>query len=209
MTLRMLGAAIAFGLMASVSSAATLLNSDFDSLAGWTATAETDGVFFTSVEAFNTTGAGMSSAARLEVGRVSGSGSAAGGNLSQDFIVMTAGIHEFSIDVAAVDNRGSTNMEGGIFSLLVDGVLLDSFAAGSTGPAPRRATLSGQANLALGTSTFTIRVERPFTVSNVTPFQYLDNAQITGPSPVPLPAALPLLAVGVGGLFAARRFKRA
>lgn len=196
--------------LALPASAATLNNGDFDSgtLDGWTVGSVNGGSEFSVVSGFDTTGAGASDAAHFNVGR---SGSGSGGiALSQSVTISTAGTHTVSVDVAALGGSQYNNLSGGIFRLIVGGTLVDSIDFGFiTANDVERATLGGEVDLAVGLADFTIEVLRPYIFSENTPNQYVDNAMITGPAPVPLPASMPLLLAAIGGIAVMRRKKAA
>ncbi len=208
----MAAAALAVAMSMSAG-ASTLNNGDFEtgSLSGWTISGVQGGTQFAGVAAFNTTGTGASNAARFNVGHPSSAaiGAEPGGiALSQSFVVAIAGLHSVSVDVAALGGPRSLNASGGIFRLLVGGMLVDMIDFGDIYPnAVERASLGGIVDLAKGSSEFTVEILRPYTYSSGTPYQFVDNAVVIGPdvAPVPLPASLPLLLVGLGSMVALRR----
>lgn len=195
---------VAMFLGAASVSAATLNNGDFETgnLSGWTVTATSGGgTQFRDVFAFDTTGAGASNSAEFRVGQTTDPTAPGGIILSQEFTVSEAGLYDFSADVAA-NARFGPNASGGIFRLIIDGVLLDAIDFGAIADdATERGSLAGSLSLGLGVTTFAIEILRPFSFGSVTPLQYVDNASIEGPlSVVPLPATLPFLLVGLGSV---------
>lgn len=202
--------ALAFGAGASVASAATLTNGDFETgnRSGWAIASFNSGETLASdVRVFDTSGAGASNALRLNVGHGAAAARVEGGIvLSQGFDVTTAGIHNFSVDVAFGWKKSRSNSDAGRFELLVNGIVQDTYDINriSRGQVFRD-NLSGSVYLGLGASTVGLRVTRTFDAARgITGFQYVDNFSLMAPAPtsvepVPLPAGLPLLLMGLGG----------
>ena len=188
----------------------TLVNPDFETgdLTGWTVTPTTGGgtdvqdVVLFDVDQIG----GVTNAARFNVGRtVVTSPSPTGIILSQMFEVATAGLYGFSVDVAGHGALGA-NMDGGQFQLLIDGISLDSFAAGFVDSGQvKSATLAGGINLGLGMHTFAISILRDFNFSGAMSRQYVDDAVVLAPAYVPEPTTLLLLATGLAALAVNRR----
>jgi hypothetical protein len=209
--LRGKAAAVAFvAVLASVAgspaamAAELLTNGDFAAgLAGWTPTTTVNGVANATAASFDVTGSGVQSAARLSAGMLvfSFGGTAAGGGLVQSFTA-AGGPGAFSVAIAA--NRGGqsgANAEGGIFSVLLNGVEKDSFQTGGIVAGQTiRSTLSFSDMLNAGTNTLELRVVRPFTpVSNNLLGQYFTNASLIG-APVPEPATWAMFVLGFGAV---------
>jgi hypothetical protein len=196
--------------LAPVSSArADFINGNFETgnLSGWTTYTTANGTIGTpTVVSFDTTGSGASLAARLQVGQLSfQSGVFAGGGILQS-LNLAVGTYVLTADFAAFNaNTSGSNASGGRFSLLLDGVTLDSTTFGSiTG----QQTLRDNFNLTLNITTaglheFRFQAERPFLMANV--FQFWDNIQISSLQAVPAPSGVILAGLGVVGALGLRR----
>jgi hypothetical protein len=166
--------------------AVSLVNGDFETgdLTGWTTfttTNGTNGFGFPNVTSFDTTGSGTSNSAQFSVGYVA-LGPGGGGGIIQD-ITLASGILNLSVDVAAFYAGGNPVVsDTGIFSLLLNGSVLDTFDAGFLATnAVRRDTLTASTNVTAGTYTIGIQITRPFfPINNL--FQYVDNFVISGSS---------------------------
>lgn len=180
--------------------ASLLTNGDFSSgLTGWTPYTTSNGTIGSpAVINFDVTGLGSNPAAQLEVGEVDFTNVQSGGGLSQIF-TGPAGDYSLSFDFAS-ENQFllSGNASGGLFSLILDDTILNSFdtdfiSAGAT----ERGSLSGfLAGVAAGTHEIKIQATRPF-ITGDTPFQYFDNVVVSASNTsAPVPGPLPLLGVG-------------
>ena len=202
---------LCLAVFASGASAATLVNSDFESgtLAGWSVTAFNAGnTIVNEVRDFDTTGTGASSAAAFNVGAERAFEDLGGISLTQQFEVGKSGVRKFGADVAAAtgDFLGFQS-DAGLFELIINGTILDSVDFARIDPNDEeRDSLFGSTFLNAGTNTFSIRITRGFINSSITPIQYVDNAFVT---PVPLPAGFPLLLAGLGVFGLVRSRKKA
>jgi hypothetical protein len=194
---------------------AALINGDFQTgdLTGWTTFTTGNGTIGTpTVVSFDTAGTGASLASRFSVGQVINSGSQQGGGIFQSVVVSTPGIYDLYVDIAVARLNSSNNGSAGVFSLLLDGVTIDShdFGIFPGGGTTLRSSLAQTVNLAARTYEFRVLVTRPFTVPDGLG-QYLDNARFDPVlSTVPEPTSLAIFGIGacVAGLGAARRLRR-
>jgi hypothetical protein len=186
-------------------------NGDFSAgLAGWTPTTTVNGVANATAASFDVTGSGVQTAARFNAGQLvfSFGGAAAGGGLLQSF-ASTGGLSSFSVAIAADRNAVTGgNSEGGIFSVLLNGVEKDSFQTGFIGNGQTiRSTLSFSDVLSVGTNTIELRVVRPFAPAvDDSLAQYFTNASLVeGAVPEPATWVMFVLGFGVTGWSMRRR----
>jgi hypothetical protein len=185
----------------------SILNGDFatGTLAGWTVFTTsngTNGAGLPNVVSFDTTGTGASNAAHFNVGAVNFDSTQQGGGLFQSVLIATAGLYNFSADIAA-QGGASDNAAAGLFSILIDGNTVASVDLGFI-PSSQilRGTLSGSANLTAASHGFAVQITRPYLQGNgTTPDQYIDNITLnTTATPTPEPSTLLSLATGLLGL---------
>ena len=200
-------------LLASAASA-TPVNGDFETgdLTGWQTFATSFGTLgsgFPRVEQFDTDNDGVSTfAAALNVGRIRGPGSAEGGGIAQE-VALRSGDLQLSVAIASrsgvpVDN-GLSNGSGGLLELLFDGVTVDSYDFGEILHAHTEyARLEAALTVGAGNHALAIRATRPYTSSNDTPIQYIDDVVLTG-SAVPEPSTFLLMAFGIVAISRRRR----
>jgi len=198
-------------LCASGVASAAFVNGGFEAgnLSGWTVTPTGNGAASVqTVELFDIDGPGAlgdSLAGKFSVGNaVSPNQGEQGIDLTQT-LSLTGGVtYTFSFDWAAIRTTTSTNSQGGVFSVVVDGALFGTQAAGSTNSlTPHYGSISVDFTPgASGNYEVGARITRPFTIPGVggaeTLFQYVDNFDC-----VPAPSALGLL--GLGALAGVRR----
>jgi len=192
-----------------------LANGGFETgdLSGWTTFTTANGVLGSpGVVAFDTSGDGPSNAAVLQVGQASFVvGSQQGGGLRQTF-TSGAGAATFNADIAARVILG--NFEGGVFSAVLDGMVLSTFGMGNmfTDGQIKLGSLSFNTTLTAGTHTLDLLVTRPFRGTAETPFQYFDNVSLdgvgVGGGAVPEPATWAMLIAGFGGIGSVARRRR-
>jgi hypothetical protein len=194
---------------------ADFVNGNFESgnFNGWTVYLTTNGKFETpaTVTSFDTTGAGSSLAARLQVGQdLFVNGVYAGGGLSQS-LALAAGAYHFEIDLASqLPPSVSFNGSAGKFELIVDGTVRASHDFGQiVGQSPERQHLEADLNLSAGSHEFRLQWTRPFQTSSNVPFQYMDNASLTADAQaVPGPGGAVLFALGLVTLAGGRLTRR-
>ena len=204
--------AATFALAAPASAAELIVNGGFDDgLNGWTSYATANGTITANpstldapvnqrarVTAFDVTGAGESDAATFNAGIIAGATPAtpAGGGIFQTF-TSGKGSVTFLTDIAATV-RQRDNASGGILSVLLDGVELDSFDFGDIRRnATERSTLSFTADLAAGTHTLTLQALRPYQTDRNLTGQYFDNVSLDFAA-VPEPATWAMMIGGFG-----------
>ena len=197
----------AFAIVSVAAQANLIVNGDFESgnLTGWTTFATSAGTIGTpAVVSFDTTGSGASNSAQFLVGRLTGTGTPEGGGIYQTF-AFGGGSILLRADIAARDPNASGNSSGGIFELLVDGIVLDTFDFGSiAGNSTERGSLDYAGSLGAGSHELRVRMTRGFTIEEgATPYQYIDN--VTAIASIPEPGTLALLGLGLAGLAATRR----
>jgi hypothetical protein len=202
--------------------ASTIVNGDFETgdLSGWTSYATaygpgtgTNGSCSGSlpcpiVTLFNTTGTGASDAAQFSVGLASGafnSGDYEGGGIFQT-VSLAPGTLNISL-VWAVDNTFAfSNVDGGEFAFLLNGVVLNSIQAGSVGSSSiKMGSLSASTSVVTG-GTYQIAVEitREF-YSDDQLIQYVDNVTASGSATsTPEPSSFGFAVAGVALIFAYR-----
>ena len=197
----------------SAAQANLILNGDFETgtFANWTTFTTLEGVIGTpttpgtpEVALFDTDGDTVATnSARFSVARdTATSGSQEGGGIFQVFN-SAAGLASISLDIAVERGNAGGNAEGGVFSLLLDGAVLDTFTTGSIASgAVVRNSLSANPLLSAGSHELRILITRPFSQSSSLLAQYVDNVVVDGVS-VAAPATLGLL--GLSMMLVARR----
>ncbi|MBI1199428.1 MAG: PEP-CTERM sorting domain-containing protein [Phenylobacterium sp.] len=201
------GVVAALVLSASGAQAVELVtNGDFATgdFTGWTLYTTANGTLGVApapqVASFDVTGSGASNAAELEVGEVDFTAVDEGGGLFQS-ITTIAGLLNFSADFAALGRETVPNSAGGVFSVLLDGVVKASFNAGPVDPLEvKRGTLTFSEVVTAGSHVLSVQAARPFKIGTQyysTPLQYFDNISATQGA-VPEPATWALMIAGFG-----------
>jgi|GEM_PF-952665 len=147
---------------------------------------------------FNVTGGGASNALWLNAGEFNPNPfygqNYEGGGVSQTF-TSAAGLATFSADIAF---RASNSSDiGGIFSVLIDGVVLGSYDFGTVGGGTTRNALNFTTNLDAGTHTLQLQVVRPYAPAKNVRAQYFDNVSLDLAA-VPEPATWAMMIAGFG-----------
>jgi len=159
-------------------------NGDFETgdLTGWTVfQTSSNGVTNEGVAMFDTTGSGASNAAEFNVGQVTNVPAVyEGGGIYQTFNAPAGPWEVSTVAIAAWDQGTIANLDGGLFELLVDGAVVDSYDFGYINAgAVLRETLSATGSFASsGSHEVRIRITRPWTTSDETPNQYVDNVNL-------------------------------
>ena len=200
-----------------------ITNGNFQSgLTGWTSYTTANGTIAAipsmpgapqpqnaSVVSFNVTGSGASNALFLNAGKINppyNSAPGEGGGVSQTFTT-TGGLATFSDDIAAFTRvNGLTAF--GLMSVLLDGVVLDSFDFVGPGTSTTlHNTLDFTTNLTAGQHTLQLQATRIFAPGAGVTSQYFDNVSLDVEAAVPEPSTWAMLILGfVGvGLMAYRR----
>ncbi|MEH2496178.1 hypothetical protein V1294_002657 [Bradyrhizobium sp. AZCC 1678] len=193
-----------------------ITNGDFQSgLTGWTSYTTANGTIAAtpslpgapqpqnaSVVSFDVTGSGASNALSLNAGKINppyGSAPGEGGGVSQTFTT-SGGMATFSADVAAFTRvNGPTAF--GLMSVLLDGVVLDSFDFIGPGTSTTlHNTLDFTTNLTAGQHTIQLQATRVFAPGGGVTSQYFDNVSLDVLTPVPEPSTWAMLILGFVGV---------
>ncbi len=177
--------ALALTVVAVAAASGVLTNGDFETgdLTGWGTYVTPNGISAGGINVVHfqttTTEVSGSQAVQMKVGLVSFTASAReGAGIAQSVTLPSASDVSVSADVAAQElSYMSANADGGIFELIIDGVVVDSFDSGSILPgAVERSQLSAELTLAAGTHEFKIQARRAFFPGSVA--QYIDNVDV-------------------------------
>jgi hypothetical protein len=195
-----------------------LTNGNFQSgLTGWTSYTTPNGTIAenpslpgapqpqsASVVSFDVSGSGASSALFLNAGKINGPYNATpqeGGGVSQTFTT-TGGLATFSADVAAFYTRTSGASGLGLMSVLLDGIVLDTFDFGgvNSGPATLRGELDFSTTLTAGEHILSLQATRLFAPARGVDSQYFDDVSLDVTAAVPEPSTWAMLLLGFGGV---------
>lgn len=213
-----LSCAIVLGLLiVPVRAAQVLTNGDFESgLTGWTGFVTAKGTISDipgyaggtpnqpGIKSFNTSGSGASNALWLNAGANPSSSTAEGGGVTQIFTT-TGGTATFSADIAAHWMSRSASISSiGVFSVLIDGVLMDSHDFGKATTSQNGLQLLNSLDftttLAAGQHTLTLQVLREFAPGRNVEAEYFDNISLDVVAPVPEPATWAMMILGFAGI---------
>lgn len=178
-------------------------NGDFTS---WTLVTTANGTAGVGFPIVTTWPLGGSNAAQYEVGEVNYiNGDFEGAMLLQIFAA-SSGTLDLAFDWAAMGDGIHNNSDAGLFQLVLDGVVLNSYDVGHVGPNNLfNGTLSGAASVTAGMHFFEIDILRPFqSGQGTTPYEFITSASVIA---VPEPSSLLLFGPGVVGLAAMLRRK--
>ena len=160
--------------LAPAANAAIVTNGDFatGNFTGWTLFTTVNGSFGVSglpaVTSFNVTVSGAQNAATFQVGEVTPDGTQQGGGITQ-MVTLPGGSIDFSANIAALGGT-TTNEEGGVFSVLLDGITEDTVGIGTiAADEVIRNTLSFTTTERAGPHTLEILITRPGTNPSRTP----------------------------------------
>ena len=215
--------AVCLGAMPAAA-AEVLTNGDFSAgLTGWTAYTTPNGTIAelpstpgapapqnASVVSFDVTGLGATDALFLNAGKYLppyGLSPGEGGGVTQTFTT-TGGLATFSTDIAAYYTRVSGGLGLGLMSVLIDGVVLDSYNFGDVpgGPTTLRSTLDFTTRLDAGTHTLSLQATRLFGPGRGVTSQYFDNVKLDVTAlPEPSTWAMMLAGFGFAGAVLRRR----
>jgi len=129
-----------------------------------------------------------------------------GGGIYQNVNLTYSALYTFSANYATTSPG---NLSGGIFSLLINDVVVTSFDTANVN-GTERGTLTYQTNLAPGLYKIGVQVTRPF-ISTTTSNQYFDNVSLSAPIPagyVPEPGTWLLMIAGFGTVGSMMRRQR-
>jgi len=193
---------------------AQFVNGDFGTgdFTGWTVNLTSGGAnAIQDVVSYDIDGPGpldLSNVGRFSVGRATGVTTGNHGILLTQDMTLAAGLYDVEFDWSAFRTVTTSNTQGGIFELIVDGAVIATAAAGSTSSTnPHFGHLFGSFESFGGTHTVGVQITRPFTIPSPTDpnlFQVVDNFAI---NPVPEPATLAMLSLGFAAI-ARRRLRK-
>jgi hypothetical protein len=201
--------------LAASATQAQFVNGDFETgdFSGWTLGLTSGGAqAFQSVVDFDIDGPGplgVTKVGQFSAGRASGVTTGEHGVTLTQMLNLDSGVlYTFEFDWAATRTVTTSNAQGGIFALMVNGVEINRSAAGSTSSTvPHFGHHSGTFTpTSSGAHEVGVWILRPFTIPTPTAptlFQSVDNFTV---DPIPEPASL--AALGLGTLALLRRRKK-
>ncbi|QHO78473.1 hypothetical protein ACH79_43670 [Bradyrhizobium sp. CCBAU 051011] len=193
-----------------------ITNGDFQSgLTGWTGYVTTNGTIsqipgyaggtrdLPAIKSFNVSGSGPSNALALNAGANPSSSTLEGGGVTQTFTT-TGGTATFFANIADHWLSASGSIASiGVFSVLLDGQLMDSHDFGIVTANPQgwtlRDTLSFTTTLSAGEHTLSLQVTRRFAPGVGVDAEYFDNVSLNVEA-VPEPSTWAMLILGFAGV---------
>ena len=204
------------GLWAATAQANLILNGDFETgdFTDWTLFTTPNGSLgpapVPDVVPFDVTGTGATEAAEFQVGQIVFTLDVQEGGGIRQTIVTSAGTVAIHADIAVLNTSGSENAEGGVFTLFLDSVPVDSFAVGDIlNGVTVRSTLDFTGPINAGNHDLAILITRPYEHGGgvgVTPLEYVDNISLDVAA-VPEPGTIALFSLSLFGIGVARRWR--
>lgn len=207
------GLAAALLMSTTASAANVLVNGDFETgdLTGWSPSIMSNGAYAAgpSVVPYDVSGAGVSNAGYMIAGQHTyepGEYIGSGGGFEQE-VNLAAGMHTFSVDVALFNPSDTyANAAGDRFFVGLGNLVLGEVYAPALQPLETwRATLQFDFMAVGGNNILYLAMQRPYLPWTA---QYFDNA-VLEVSAVPEPSAWVMMILGLGGVGAVLRRRRA
>jgi PEP-CTERM motif len=156
------------------------------------------------VKSFNTTGSGASNALFLNAGANPSSPNKEGGGVTQTF-TSTGGTATFFANIADDWLNTSASVASiGLFSVLLDGVVMDSHDFGVVTANSHGwnllSTLNFTTTLSAGQHTLALEVTRQFAPATNVDAEYFDNVSLNVVAAVPEPSTWAMLILGFAGV---------
>jgi hypothetical protein len=194
-----------------------ITNGNFESgLAGWAGYVTANGTISqvpgyaggtptqAAVKSFNVSGSGASNALALNAGANPSSPSPEGGGVTQTFTT-TGGAATFSANIADWWQSTSASVASiGLFSVLLDGVVMDSYDFGTVTANSHGWTLLNTLDftttLSAGEHTLSLEVTRLYAPAIGVDSEYFDNVSLNVTSAVPEPSTWAMMILGFAGV---------
>lgn len=205
--------ALAIGMAAPVQAVELITNGNFSNgLNGWALALTPNGsagIGFPAATTFDVTGSGATTAAQFQVGQVDFQNGVPAGILFGQSIFTDAGSLSFSMDFAAFNPNDNFNTQGGIFSVLLNGLVQDSFATGGIAPQTTlRGSLAFNSAVTAGTQSLQVQITRPFSpriIQYITNVSAMNVSDINGAVPEPSTWTMLIAGFGLAGAMLRRR----